>query len=389
MIYHKWFLVLLIITLIVSFSCSKSPRITSPVQPTNTATTTSTTYPPKTNYVVGSTDEAIVQVWESDNLAATGVVVGDGSHVLTILDYEDSVPSSLNLSVVAPGRGTYKASVQAIDSRTAVSLLKLKGSKLPVATTGDALTIKMGQQSLIKEWYGSGVFRKTQVQTGTIQDTHPLSFNVQFSSEIWESGNVPMIGQGAVVTDEKGVVLGLVGMEYGKLFPPIPYPPGLIPYVVTINSALELLSPDATQRPWANGPLLFAIAYKNGGGSIRWGQLPTYDTIAMAITEMLNKLKEPLAGSDLQQNWSEIALPGTSKDSVVLTVIYAWPVDLRNTDGNLLARAKWIGIQWNRDQGKPNRLCYGNSDLTTEGGFVLHRDMTDLAKALGNWIPQP
>jgi hypothetical protein len=158
--------------------------------------------------------------------------------------------------------------------------------------------------------------------------------------------------------------------------------------VVTINNALELLSPDAAQHIWDNGPLLFVVTNKYGG-NMRWGQLPNYDTVAMAITEMLTTLGEPLPGNDLQQNYRELASPTASTDGTILTVVYAQPVDLRSKDGSLLAKAKWVGIQWNRDNGKSNRLFYGNRDLTIEGGFVLYGDMTNLGQAFVELVPQP
>ena len=104
---------------------------------------------------------------------------------------------------------------------------------------------------------------------------------------------------------------------------------------------------------------------------------------------MQGKLGAPLASSDLQQNCRDLVSPQASTDGNIMTVVYAEPVDLRNTDGNLLAHAKWVGIQWDRDQGKPNRLFYGNSDLTIEGGFLLLGDMTNLVKAFADMIPQP
>src|SRR4030042_6017963 len=87
-----------------------------------------------------SVDNSMVQVWKSDILEALGVVIGDGSQVLTVVNYEEYNPGELE--TVVQGQGKYSASIQAIDSRTGATLLSLKGVKLAPATTGDATMVR-------------------------------------------------------------------------------------------------------------------------------------------------------------------------------------------------------------------------------------------------------
>ncbi len=47
---------------------------------------------------VTSAAESIVQVWESDTMVASGVAVGDGTQVLTVLDYIHSPPYEVSVA---------------------------------------------------------------------------------------------------------------------------------------------------------------------------------------------------------------------------------------------------------------------------------------------------
>ena len=101
----------------------------------------------------GPLEESIVQVGESeDNPEALGVAVGDGSQILTVIDYESNNPGELE--VTWPGHGSYTASFQATDSRTGATLLKLENAKLPPAKTGDAKVLSLPRKIYL---YGDGL----------------------------------------------------------------------------------------------------------------------------------------------------------------------------------------------------------------------------------------
>lgn len=339
-------------------------------------------------------DKTIVQVWEpsnasgeSDELEAFGVVVGDGSQVLTVVNYEEYNPGELE--VVLPVRGKYSASIQAIDSRSGATLLKLKDARLPAATLGNSTTINTGQQVIIRGWTGPElVYKKTPALISSFQYTLPLAFNVDLTDEARQEGGW-VSAQGAVVTDEKGNVLGLESIDYYRLAPRLGYM-GYIPPIISINSALELLAPDASQQPWANGPLLFNVNAKNGRSGVYDGFVNDYATVANAIQNVLTELGKPLSASDLPpQGYFWYAWPNESSDGTLLTTVYPRPVELRDSEGKVLVQAKWVGIQWGRSEGKPNRLFYGTVAYTVAGSFEIVGDVTNLASAVRTMINNP
>jgi hypothetical protein len=345
------------------------------VTQTQTITVTET----KTVTVPAQNNEAIVQIWESEELVATGVVVGDGSQVLTVLNYEVDTPDSLNLSIVAHGNGEYEASVQAIDSRTSASLLKIEGGKLPIATIGNVQTLLPEQRLRIRDWCstlggnGEPEMRETSVLLyGGNQVDLPLFFHVVFPMG---EPQFPNLGRGAVVTDESGNVLGLVGIDYVERFPT---PPGFIPRVVSIDVALKLLSPDANQQPWANGPLFFTVD-SSTSTKYYFSPLPNYANIATSLQELLGKIGEPLPSTELPQDFhSRIPGEAVPASERILTVVYASPVDLRDAGGAVVARSKWIGIIYNTEA-RPYTLFYGNVRTAVTGGSILMASLSDFS----------
>jgi len=140
-----------------------------------------------------------VQVWELDEMVSTGIVVGDGSEILAILDYNESAPA--NLHIVTNSQEEYEAFVQTVDFRTGATLLKIKGGSLPLVSTGDALTVNPDHSVLVYGWsrpvegfedigdakrtiFGQPEFTRTEVVTTTVADGSPLRFRVDFPPEI-------------------------------------------------------------------------------------------------------------------------------------------------------------------------------------------------------------
>ena len=372
---------LLIVLLLALSACSGGGTITETISVTKTVTRTQTITVTETKTITIPTlnNEAIVQIWESEELIATGVAVGDGSQVLTVLNYEVDTPDSLNLTVMAPGNGEYEASVQVIDSRTSASLLQIEGGKLPSATIGNVQALLPEQQLFIREGYSSGGtagFRATPVLYNTDQDRLPFTFGVHFPPEAMPEG-IHRIGQGAVVTDERGNILGLVGPDFNTIFTH-PHPFGFIPGVVSIESALGLLSPDATQLPWAKGPLMFMVNSSHGT-LFKSGPLPEYEDITANLQDLLGKMGEPIPSAELPQDYYKILRRDLSPTEGILTVVYASPVDLRNADGVVVAQAKWVGFLYNTEE-KPFLLLYGSGKLVIEGGFTFLGDLDNIVK---------
>jgi hypothetical protein len=344
-----------------------------------------------TGKLVSSVDDSIVQIWESATatggssvLAAFGVIVGDGSQVLTVLNYESYTPDSLE--VVLPGQDKYRASIEAIDPRTSATLLKLEGARLPVAVIGDSATIKQDQQVLIRGWSGPQLtFKKMPALIAIYKGTVPFFFNVYLTEEEGLRGEW-VREQGAVVTDKKGSVLGLVGPVYSAFVITTGGPVGWIPPVVRIESAIGLLAPDVGSQPWTKGPAFSLITTKDSLTGRAPSQPPMGNFIEMTedIQALLGTMGEPQPAGELPSDYRSISWSGPqSADGILLTVVYPRPVELRDTDGQLVAQAKWVGIQWGRSEGKPNRILYGSIATNLEGGFTLKGDINALSIAIG------
>ena len=309
--------------------------------------------------------------------------VGDGTTILTIIDYEDYTPANGDIEVTTQNNETFLASIQAIDARTGATLLKLDLGSLQPVPTRDPSTVKTNEPLIVWSQINSDpVPEPTNVIVGpdTSPNSVPLYFGVGLPDGVYSGG----VTQGAVVTDQSGKVLGLEGV-YDYRLVIILGPIGRIPPIISIDSAAELLSPFANLQPWVNGPYLFTsnvvgnyIGNYDENGS-------DYPALANAITQVLNELGGPLSTSDLPQNflsytWSN-AIPQSS-DGYLLTAVFPRLVNLYNSAGTVLAQAKWVGIQWNRNNGSPSRVVYGTSAYMVDGSFEIIGDTSILDSVL-------
>ena len=377
----------MVTTITVTSNTSDHVSSTSPSTIT-TATTLSTTTPSASSPPFESTIHSVVQVWIIDpstgskNFEALGVPVGDGTTILTIIDYEDYTPANVDLEVTTQNNETFLASIQAIDARTGATILKLDSGSLQPVPTRDPSTLKTNEPLIVWVQNNSNpVLEPTNVIEGpNTSNSVPLYFGVYLPDGVYSGG----VTQGAVVTDQNGKVLGLEGV-YNYRLVIILGPIGRIPPIISIDSAAELLSPFANLQPWVNGPYLFTsnvvgnyIGNYDENGS-------DYPALANAITQVLNELGGPLSTSDLPRNflsytWSN-AIPQSS-DGHLLTTVFPRLVNLYNSAGTVLAQAKWVGIQWNRSNGKPSRVVYGSTAYTIDGSFEIIGDTSILGSVL-------
>jgi len=379
----------MVTTITVTSDTSDHVSSTSPSTITTAATLSTTTTSASSSPAIESTIHSVVQVWIIDpstgskNFEALGVPVGDGTTILTIIDYEDYKPADGDIEVTTQNNETILASIQAIDARTGATLLKLDSGSLPPVPTRDPSTLKTNEPLIVWAQINSDpVPEPTNVIGGpdTSPNSVPLYFGVGLPNGVYSGG----ITQGAVVTDRNGKVLGLEGV-YNYRLVILLGPIGRIPPIISIDNAAELLSPFANLQPWANGPYLFTSnvvgnyigSYDENGSA--------YPILANAITQVLNELGASLSTSDLPQNflsytWSN-AIPQTS-DGHLLTTIFPRPVNLCNTAGTVLAQAKWVGIQWDRNNGNPSRVVYGSTAYTVDGSFEIIGDTSILENVL-------
>jgi hypothetical protein len=373
----------------ITVTSDTGDHVSSTSQSTITTATTLTTTSSASSPTFKSTIDSVVQVWIIDpttgskNFEALGVPVGDGTTILTIMDYEDYTPTNGDIEVTTQNNETFLVSIQAIDARTGATLLKLDSGSLPPVPTRDPSTLKTNEPLIVWVQNNSDpVLEPTNVIGGpdTSPNSVPLYFGVGLPDGVYSGG----VTQGAVVTDQSGKVLGLEGV-YSYRLVIILGPIGRIPPIISIDSAAELLSPFANLQPWANGPCLFTSNVvgnyignydENGSG---------YPALANAITQVLNELGASLSTSDLPRNFLSYAWSNAltqSSDGHLLTTVFPRPVNLCNSAGTVLAQAKWVGIQWDRNNGKPSRVVYGSTAYTVDGSFEITGDTSILDSVL-------
>lgn len=334
-------------------------------------------------------DDYVVQIWQPDTvsgepeaLVAYGIVVGDGNHVLTVLDYEEYTPGKL--LVISPKYGTFNASIQAIDYRTSATLLQLQDANLPVAKIGDisSLASNQSQRVYIRGWSSAtNEYMKCPADAYISDNLSSLFFWVSLSQGVIERGNW-VRKSGAVITDKDGKAIGLLGRYWDKLVA-VSIPVGYLPWAINIDSALELL----TDTSHTNGPAVCVILTKLGGieivpGPGPWNALTVnaIENLATNVTELLGNLGEPLSLDDLAKYSSGLPMGFRPEEGIMLTAAFTYPVELHDSDNNLLATAKWVGIQWDRSEGKPNRLIYGSPAYAVEGAYSIEGDISGLVQ---------
>ena len=336
-------------------------------------------------------DDYVVQIWqpetvsgEPETLLAYGIVVDDSNHVLTVLDYEEYTPDKL--LVVSPEYGTFNASIQAIDYRTSATLLQLQDADLPVAEIGDTSSLASSQKVYIRGWAYSRTNRymKCPANAYFSDNIAPLFFSVSIPQEVIKIGEGWVDEPGAVITDKDSKAIGLLGRYWSKVLI-ISLPAGYVylPLAINIDSALALL----TDTSHTSGPAVCVVLTDLGSTDIVPGDPPhlpvnNIENLATNVTELLDELGEPVPLNDLAQYSSGLPRFFHPEEGNILIAAFTYPVELHDSGNNLLARAKWIGIHWDRSEGKPNRLIYGSAGYIVEGAYSIEGDISGLVQLL-------
>jgi hypothetical protein len=351
-----------------------------------------------TSYEIGI-DGYAVQIWqpetvsgEPEALLAYGIVVNDGNHVLTVLDYEEYTPDKL--LVISPKYGTFNASIQAIDYRTSATLIRLQDANLPVAEIGHPLSLasNQSQRVYIRGWVGgNNRYMKCPANAYLSDNISPLFFPISLSEKVIEKGKGWVSVSGAVITDKHGKAIGLLGRYLRSELFFVSLPVGYLPLAINIDSALGLL----TDTSHTNGPTVCAILSKLGGTDFVAGNalhlplpLNSLENLATNVTGLLGKLGEALPLGDLAQYSSGLPIGFHPEEGIMLIAAFTYPVELHDSGNNLLASAKWIGIQWDRSEGKPNRLIYGSAGYIVEGAYSIEGDISGLVRLLEPVLPE-
>jgi hypothetical protein len=345
-----------------------------------------------TSYEI-AVDDYAVQIWQPDTasgepgrLLAFGIVVGDGNHVLTVLDYERNIPDEL--LVVSPKYGTFNASIQAIDYRTSATLLRLQDANLPVAEIGNTsfLASNQSQRVYIRGWTaGTNKYTKSPADTDISDNVSPLFFTISPSQEAIAKRESWIMESGAVVTDKDGKAIGLWAIYWSSLLPLKTYGSiEIFPLVINIDSALTLL----TDTSRTNGPAVCVALTESDTIDFVPGlaihlPLNNIENLNTTIMGLLDGLGGPLPVDDIKPSFSPDLYAGFHpEEGNMLIADFTYPVELHDNDNNLLATAKWVGIQWERSEGKPNRLIYGSPAYVVEGAYSIEGNISGLVQLL-------
>ena len=169
------------------------PSTTSPSTLTTATTLSTTTQSASSSPAIESTIDSVVQVWIIDpsagtkNFEALGVPVGDGTAILTIIDYEDYAPANGDIEVTTQNNETFLASIQAIDARTGATLLKLDSGSLPPVAIRDPATLKANEPLIVWAQINSNpVPEATNVIEGPdTSNSVPLYFGVYLPDGVY------------------------------------------------------------------------------------------------------------------------------------------------------------------------------------------------------------
>jgi len=282
--------------------------------------------------------------------------------------------------VISPKYGRFDATIQAADYRTSATLLQLEGANLPVAETGSDIAMpEAKEQVYVCGWDGDEQI-KAPLNAAYYEKVAPLFFPVALRQEtIGSDWNVS--GEtGSPIVDDEGRVIGLLGNYWSKLLihlgGPLDHYPEL---AVSIDSALGLLNDSSYTHGLAKA-VFFAHGFNNDivPGPSPHTPINTLEGMGSAVEELLGQLGTPLPFDDM----TKVPLLFREGDGIMLTVAFTFPVELRSSDGSLLAEAKWVGIQWDRDEDKPDRLLYGSSTYIVKGAVSIDEDMGELLRVL-------
>jgi len=333
-------------------------------------------------------DDYVVQIWypgaasgEPEVLLAYGIVVDDGNHVLTVLDYEEYTPDKL--LVVSPEYGTFNATIAAIDYRTSATLLQLQDANLTVAKIGhpSSLASNQSQRVYIRGWSSAtNEYMKCPADAYAWNDVSPSFFRVDLAGGVISKGKGWVRKSGAVITDKDGKAIGLLG-RYWSTLAIVTIPPGYLPLAINIDSALGLL----TDTSHTNGPAMFVVLTDQPlmGRYFVPGDPPrllsnNIESLVTNVTELLNEIGEALPLDDMEQYSSGLPVGFHPEEGIMLIAAFTYP----DSGNNLLATAKWIGIHWDRSEGKPNRLIYGSPAYVVEGAYSIEGDISGIVQLL-------
>jgi len=272
--------------------------------------------------VIPETSRNILQIFSNGKLVSNGVAIGDGSYVITVLDYvnEGYLPNGV-LDVETPKGEKFSASIQVLDPRTSATLLKLQDGKIAPVWLINSSEMYEGQQIIFWGWYqpaGELELIKASALARKLGGSPP---RFDFTVPQVPQGQIFLLPQAlaekSVVTDAKGNVLGMKGVYFTLYGTQGGFD---FPTVLAAENFLNLLSPDIKQQPWINGPVSFylgnKLSYIEGSGA-HADAPPYYSNYASALSQSFTKMGKALTFEEANNIFSQ------KSNRWALTAVYA------------------------------------------------------------------
>ncbi len=154
----------------------------------------------------------------------------------------------------------------------------------------------------------------------------------------------------------------------------------LIPRAIDIKQRYGTIDRFYSQQRAGN---CLVLTHSGNKGIAPWNYSGNPDDFTAALMGILDKLGEPETLDELSQYSSGFRLIVQTEEGVtILMVSFTYPEELHDTTGALIANAKWVGLQWDRNDGKPNRLIYGSTPYIIDGSYSIEGDISNLTQII-------
>ena len=145
---------------------------------------------------------------------------------------------------------------------------------------------------------------------------------------------------------------------------------------------MDLLSPSSSPAASTAGPALTLLSRQGRllgyfAGVLQ--QPSDYDRMTAALSDISGTLGNAVPISDIA---IKPFIGVDSIDGTILIAVYPRPIALSGESRKVLTYAKWVGVQWGRNDGKPDRLVFGSTPYTIDGAFEVLADLADLKASL-------
>jgi hypothetical protein len=293
--------------------------------------------------------------------ASYGAVFMDEYHALIVIDYERYDPESI--VIVTSDNNSYEVSLESVDSLSGLAVLK---THQPVNVPAIPIAGLPNEGDTVLAWE-------------TDKESRLVSYSLNVTSTIYDSLvfqldtdplRGPVFSTGSMITGKNGKLIGLV-MPWGKnIYTAIPRP-----FVAGVADTPKMLSGEYARETRIDSPVRVDFGSRGRDFSRFLRSLADYEKLSDILTEITATLGEPATAIGIDFNGWSWYYP---RNSYVLLSLYPELIELKDTEGRVLAQARWFAIEWNRDDDQPDRLLYGAVPYTIQGAFKLSANLSGL-----------